>query len=120
MKMIQAAWAAIATVAMGTGPLHFATTQSELHRIDVTAKRFSFEPATITLKKGEPVYLVLKSVDVPHGLKFRELGVEVKAGRGKTGEVQFTPDRVGDFVGHCSVFCGVGHGSMSLTLHVVE
>jgi cytochrome c oxidase subunit 2 len=32
----------------------------------------------------------------------------------------FTADKTGDFVGHCSVFCGSGHGGMSLTLHVVN
>jgi hypothetical protein len=42
----------------------------------VTAKRFGFEPGEITLKKGQPVVLVLKSADVPHGLRFRELNVE--------------------------------------------
>ena len=47
-------------------------------------------------------------------------GIYVKAGKGKTGEVQFTPEQAGDFVGHCSVFCGMGHGSMHLTLRVVE
>jgi cytochrome c oxidase subunit 2 len=89
-------------------------------RVEVTAKRFSFDPGVITLKKGEPVVLVLKSMDVPHGLRFRDLGVEVKVGKGGTAEVQFTPDKVGDFVGHCSVFCGAGHGTMTLTLHVVS
>jgi len=66
-----------------------------------------------------PVILVLKSVDVAHGLRFRELNVEVKAPKGGSGQVQFTPEKAGDFVGHCSVFCGSGHGSMSLTLHVI-
>jgi cytochrome c oxidase subunit 2 len=89
-------------------------------RIEITAKRFSYDPGTITLKKGETVLLVLKSADVPHGLRFRELSVEVKAPKGGTGQVQFTPNKTGDFVGHCSVFCGAGHGSMTLTLHVVE
>jgi len=88
-------------------------------RIEVTAKRFSFDPSSITLKKGEPVILVLKSVDVPHGLRFRELNVDVKAPKGGSGEVQFTPETIGDFVGHCSEFCGAGHGSMTLTLHVI-
>jgi len=87
-------------------------------RIEVIAKRFSFSPAELTVKKGEPVILVLKSVDVPHGLRFRELNVEVKAGKGGTSEVQFTPEAAGDFVGHCSVFCGAGHGTMTLTIHV--
>jgi len=90
------------------------------HRIEVTAKRFDFTPGEITLKKGEPVVLVLKSADVAHGVRFKELGVSVNAGKGQTTEVAFTPDKTGTFVGHCSVFCGSGHGSMTLTLHVVE
>jgi len=48
------------------------------------------------------------------------LGVELKAPKGGTSQVQFTPDKTGDFVGHCFVFCGTGHGSMTLTLHVVS
>jgi cytochrome c oxidase subunit 2 len=88
-------------------------------RIEIVAKKFGFEPGSITLKKGEKVTLVLKSADVPHGLRFRELNVEVKAKKGEDGVVEFTPDKTGDFVGHCSVFCGSGHGSMALTLHVI-
>jgi cytochrome c oxidase subunit 2 len=120
MKLIQVACAAVAFVATGVAPLHFAGPQSEPRRIDITARKYGFEPNQITLKEGEPVTLVLKSADVPHGLKFRELNIDVKAGKGKTGEVEFTPEKAGDFEGHCSVFCGVGHGSMSVTLHVVE
>jgi len=89
-------------------------------RIEVSAKRFEFTPGEITLKKGEPVVLVLKSLDVAHGLRFKELGVEAKVGKGQTTEVAFTPDQAGTFVGHCSVFCGAGHGHMTLTLHIVE
>ncbi len=89
-------------------------------RIEVVAKRFDFTPGEITLKKGEPVVLVLKSADVAHGVRFKELDVNVKAGKGQTSEVSFTPDKTGTFVGHCSVFCGSGHGSIALTLHVVE
>lgn len=89
-------------------------------RVEVTAKRFSFQPADITVKKGETVVLVLKSADVPHGIRFRELNVDVKANRGGTGQVQFTPQQTGTFVGHCSVFCGSGHGAMTLKLHVVD
>jgi cytochrome c oxidase subunit 2 len=94
--------------------------QPDPHRIDVTAKRFEFQPGEITLKKGEPVVLVLKSVDVAHGIRFKELGIETKVGKGQTSELAFTPDKTGTFVGHCSVFCGSGHGAMTLTLHVVD
>jgi cytochrome c oxidase subunit II len=89
-------------------------------RIEITAKRFDFTPGDITLKKGEPVVLVLKSVDVSHGIRIKELGVEVKAGEGQTNELAFTPDKTGTFVGHCSVFCGSNHGSMMMTLRVVD
>lgn len=94
--------------------------QSSPRQIDVTAKRFAFEPGEIILKKGEPVVLVLKSVDVPHGLRFRELNLDVKIAKGGKAELRFTPDKTGDFIGHCSVFCGSGHGGMTLTLHVVN
>lgn len=89
-------------------------------RVEVTAKRFTFSPGDITLKRGEPVILVLKSADVAHGIRFKELGVETKVGKGQTSELAFTPAKTGTFVGHCSVFCGSGHGAMTLTLHVVD
>jgi cytochrome c oxidase subunit 2 len=89
-------------------------------RIEVTAKRFTYEPAEITLKKGQPVVLVIKSLDVAHGLRFRELNLNAKIDKGGSAELKFTPDKTGNFVGHCSVFCGSGHGGMMLTLHVVE
>jgi cytochrome c oxidase subunit 2 len=98
-------------------PVH---AQPAPRRIEVTAKRFDFTPAEITVKKGQPVVIVLKSEDVAHGLSFRDLGVNVKVDKGQTGELSFTPSKTGDFVGKCSVFCGPGHGTMKLTLHVVE
>ncbi|MGA3048825.1 MAG: cupredoxin domain-containing protein [Terracidiphilus sp.] len=97
-----------------------ARAQTAPQRIEITAKRFTFEPGEITLKRGQPVVLVLKSADVAHGLRIRELNVEVKVGKGGTAEVHFTPDKAGDFVGHCSVFCGSGHGSMMFKVHVVD
>jgi cytochrome c oxidase subunit 2 len=94
--------------------------QAAPRRIEISAKKFEFTPAEITLKKGEPVVIVLKSMDVAHGLRFRELGFNVKASKGQTTEAAFTPTKTGDFVGQCSVFCGSGHGHMKLTLHVVD
>jgi cytochrome c oxidase subunit II len=89
-------------------------------RIEVIAKRYEFSPAEITLKEGQPVTVVLKSMDVAHGQRFKELGVEIHTDKGQTSQVSFTPDKTGTFVGHCSVFCGSGHGTMTLTLHVVD
>jgi cytochrome c oxidase subunit II len=98
----------------------FAPAPDAPRRIDVSVKKFAYTPAEITLKKGEPVVFVLTTEDVTHGLKFKELNLNTKVEKGKPSELAFTPDKAGDFVGHCSVFCGSGHGSMTLTLHVTE
>ena len=98
----------------------FASAQDVPKRIDVSVKRFAYEPAEITVKKGEPVVLEITTQDVAHGLKFKELNLSTKIEKGKSAELAFTPTKTGDFVGHCSVFCGSGHGSMTLTLHVTE
>jgi cytochrome c oxidase subunit 2 len=97
-----------------------ARAQDAPRRIEITAKRFTFQPGNITVRKGQPVVIVLKSTDVAHGIRFRDLNVAVKVDAGGTAEVEFTPQKTGDFVGHCYVFCGSGHGSMALTLHVVD
>jgi cytochrome c oxidase subunit II len=97
-----------------------AAAQATPQRVEVTAKRFEFEPAEITLKKGVPVDFVLKSADVAHGIRIRELNLDLKVTKGGTSEVTLTPDKTGDFVGHCSVFCGTGHGKMAFTVHVVQ
>lgn len=88
-------------------------------RIEITASRFTYSPATIVLKKGEPVVLVLRSVDVTHGLKVPELRIKSEIKKGQDTEIQLTPEETGHFVGKCAHFCGKGHGSMTLQIDVV-
>lgn len=102
-----------------TNPGRPAWAQATPHPIEITTQRFVFKPGEITVKVGQPVVLVLKSLDVDHGLHIRDFGVDIKVKAGETGEVTFTPNKIGDFYGHCSVFCGSGHGSMTFVLHVV-
>jgi cytochrome c oxidase subunit II len=90
-------------------------------RIEIIAKRFTYEPDAITLKRGEPVVLVLHSIDVTHGLKIDALNVksdDIK--KGKDTELRFTPEKTGHYVGQCAHFCGKGHGDMKLQIDVVE
>lgn len=119
-RFLPAIAVSIALLACASGSILAANAQPAPRRVEVTAKRFGYTPSQITLKKGETVVLVLKSADVPHGIRFKDLNVEVKVGKLQTREVTFTPDKIGTFVGHCSVFCGAGHGAMTLTLAVVE
>jgi cytochrome c oxidase subunit 2 len=66
---------ALAVAASGFVPLNFAGAQTEQpRRIEITAKRFSYDPTDITVKKVEPVTLVVKSGDVPHGLNISSSG----------------------------------------------
>ena len=88
--------------------------------IDISAHRFAFEPSEITIKKGEEVTLVIHSEDVSHGLVIKDLGVKVDVKKGETASVNLNPTVIGTFDGKCAHFCGKGHGSMKLSVHVVE
>jgi cytochrome c oxidase subunit II len=89
-------------------------------RIEIVASRFSYEPKEVTLKKGQPVVLVLRSTDVTHGLKIEEMNVKSEIKKGHDTEIAITPTEVGHFVGKCAHFCGKGHGSMTLEIDVTE
>jgi cytochrome c oxidase subunit 2 len=89
-------------------------------RVEIIAKRFTYEPDTITLKKGEPVVLVVHSIDVTHGIKIE--GFNIKSDdikKDKKTEVRFIPQQTGHFEGRCSRFCGKGHGAMKLQIDMV-
>jgi cytochrome c oxidase subunit II len=88
--------------------------------IEVHAHRFAFEPASITIHRGETVHLRLLSDDVPHSLLIRELGINEEATRSHPGEIVFTAPQAGDFAGRCGRFCGTGHGHMIFSVHVTE
>lgn len=94
--------------------------QSSPSTIEIHAKRFSFTPAEITIKKGETVTLVLTSDDVAHSLVVQGLHINSPITKGHVTNVTVTPTTVGDFKGKCGRFCGSGHGSMSFVVHVSE
>jgi cytochrome c oxidase subunit 2 len=108
---------------LGISATYFTRTtaaQGSPRHIDIVAKRFEYQPSELTLKKGEPVVITIKSADVSHGLHFKELNLQTTIEKGGSSDLSFTPTEAGDFVGHCSVFCGSGHGGMALTFHVTE
>lgn len=86
--------------------------------IEVHARRFSFQPDSIRVNKGEKVTLRLISDDVPHSLQVKELGIDELATRNKPGDTTFTASNSGIFHGRCGHFCGEGHGRMTFTVVV--
>ena len=88
--------------------------------IHVTAKKFEFTPDRITLKKGEPVVLVVSSQDRKHGFNLRAFGIRADVNPGETARIRFTPNKTGKFTFSCDVFCGEGHEDMTGTIVVTE
>jgi cytochrome c oxidase subunit 2 len=89
-------------------------------KIEITASKFAYSPSEITLKKGQQVTLVFHSTDVTHGFKLAELNIKSEIRKGQDTEITVTPTEAGQFVGKCAHFCGKGHGSMTLLIHVVD
>jgi cytochrome c oxidase subunit II len=87
--------------------------------VEITARRFEFAQAEITLKRGERVTLRLRSLDVTHGFFQKALGIDATIEPGKATEVSLTPPTAGRYLTICDHFCGSGHGNMKMTI-VVE
>ena len=88
--------------------------------IEITARRFVFEPAEIEVRVGEPVRLVVRSADGVHGLEIKKMKVQKLVPRG--GEpvvIDLTPKEAGRFPILCSEYCGDAHDDMRGTLVVV-
>jgi cytochrome c oxidase subunit 2 len=86
--------------------------------VEITAKRFEFNPKQITLKRGERVTIRLVSTDRAHGLLVKPLGLDLDADEGKPSEKTIVPDTAGTFPAICDHYCGSGHGNMKMTITV--
>jgi len=86
--------------------------------VTITAKNFSFSPAVVRLKKGEPVVFHLRAAQGVHGLNAPEVGLDHIVLTAKEQIVKVTPMKAGTFVVHCSIVCGAGHAQMALTFIV--
>lgn len=87
--------------------------------IQMTAKKYEFDPAEITVKQGQHVKLVITAIDRDHGFKLDAYNVDQRLKKGVATPVEFTADKTGTFPFECSVVCGLGHKRMKGKL-VVE
>jgi cytochrome c oxidase subunit II len=88
--------------------------------IQITAKRFEYNPNTITVKKGIPVTLEFTSLDRLHGFSCPGLGIRTDIAPGKITTLRFVPQKAGKFPFYCDIFCGSGHEGMTGTIVVTE
>ena len=114
---IAAAFTAAAMTAAYVGAQP-ATTDEEV--IKITARKFTYTPEQVTLKKGVPVILELSTEDILMGFNAPDLGVRTDIVPGKTVRLRVVPSKVGKVEFYCDIFCGSGHEEMDGLITVVE
>lgn len=97
----------------GGALLRSAFAQGAPRVIEMTARRFRFEPNEIPLKAGERVVLAIRSIDFMHGMNIPDLGLRRDLVPGQITRLELQPKAPGviDFL--CDNFCGEGHETMS-------
>lgn len=108
-RVLQGALAAAGCAALGAG---FAQGPAAPRVIEMTARRFVYEPSEIALKAGERVVLAIRSIDFIHGMNIPDLGLRIDLMPGRVTRLELQPKAAGviDFV--CDNFCGEGHEDM--------
>jgi cytochrome c oxidase subunit II len=87
-------------------------TSSPVKEFNVVARRYSFEPATLTVNKGDHVLINVTTEDTKHGFAIDEFRIKQDINPGEKTVIEFTADKSGVFTYYCSIFCGSGHGDM--------
>ena len=88
-------------------------------RVNVTARRWEFEPATIQVPEGDKVILTIKSVDVAHGFGLFAFRIDKPLNPGQEVVVEFIAKKKGEYPFECTDRgCGDGHDDMTGTLIV--
>jgi uncharacterized cupredoxin-like copper-binding protein len=72
--------------------------------VEVMAKEFSFTPAKLTLKAGQPSTIALKNTgSIEHDLTVDDADFKLSVTSGKTGEKELKVAKPGTYEFHCSV-----------------
>jgi cytochrome c oxidase subunit 2 len=107
-RLLQGAVAGVGAVMLGG----LARGAGEPRRVEIIARRFRYEPDEIALVLGEPVVVIIRSLDFVHGMNLPGLGRRFDLVPGLETRLELLPRVPGaiDFV--CDNFCGDGHEEM--------
>ncbi len=92
-----------------------------LREINITARKWAYEPKEIIVKQGERVVIHAKSLDVRHSFSLPDFGKNEFGLKGikallepnKETVIEFAADKKGEFLFGCDVVtCGDGHTDM--------
>ena len=81
--------------------------------IDVSAKKYEFDPALIEAPANTLLRIHLKAIDKEHGFEIK--GIKDSCVKFKPNEpvtIEFYADKAGEFEFVCCKYCGFGHGKM--------
>ena len=82
------------------------------------------EPPVLAVPVGEPVRLVLNSLDVNHSFYVPKFLIKrdlINLGdNGRDNELEFTITEPGTYAGQCAEFCGTSHADMVFTVDAME
>ena len=105
---------------MGTATIGLrAVAQPKEQVIKILARKFTYSPNKLTLKKGVPVVLELTTADVLMGFFVPDFDIRADIIPGQVTRVRLVPDKIGTFTFLCDVFCGTGHETMNGTITVI-
>jgi len=110
---------ALGALALGVTTISLTAAAPKERVIKIVARRFTFTPNRLILKKDVPVMLELTTADVLMGFNAPDFQTRADIIPGKVARVRLVPDKIGTFTFLCDIFCGSGHETMSGTI-VVE
>lgn len=99
-------------------PLPTSARAAQSHTIQINARAFAFEPATVDVQRGDTVTIQLEAMDAVHGLYIDGYDVNLIAEPGKSATATFVADKDGKFKFRCAVACGALHPFMIGELNV--
>ena len=99
-------------------PIPLAASAPQARTIEINARQFAYEPATVRVNRGDTITFHLESLDAAHGLSVDGYDVNIQAEPGKSASVTFIADKEGTFKFRCSVSCGALHPFMIGELNV--
>jgi cytochrome c oxidase subunit 2 len=87
--------------------------------LELTARRFAFQPDRLEVVEGDLITLAVKSADGTHGIEIKKLKLKKEVPRGGSAVMlTFTAPAPGAYEITCSEYCGRGHDDMKATLVV--
>jgi heme/copper-type cytochrome/quinol oxidase subunit 2 len=93
-------------------PVPWPSAPAQERHLDLTARRFEYDPGILRVNRGDTVIIKLQADDVVHGLYIDGYDISTHAEPGQPGELKFVADRTGAFHIRCSVPCGNLHPFM--------